>query len=392
VPVGIYGTVWAYLRLRDNGERHRAPIDWWGNLTFAVGLSAVLIAVTYAIQPYGGHAMGWTNPWVLAGLVGGVALLGVFVLVENRIPEPMFQLSLFRIRAFTAGNLAGLAVSIARGGLQFVLIIWLQGIWLPLHGYDYSDTPLWAGIFLLPLTAGFLVSGPVAGFLSDRFGSRGIATAGLAVFGGSFIGLMLLPVDFPFPAFALLIAANGIGSGMFAAPNSSSIMGSVPARQRGAASGMRSTFQNSGTALSIGVFFSVMIVGLASNLPKTLASGLQHQGVPSGAAYQIGSLPPVSSLFAAVLGVNPLGHLLAARGVLSSLPAAAQQTITGREFFPDLISGPFQHGLVVVFALATALTALAALASALRGGRHVPPPDSHHPDSGRQPQAPAKPV
>ena len=304
-------------------------------------------------------------------LVGGVALLGVFVLVESRIAEPMFQLSLFRIRAFTVGNLAGLAVAIARGGLQFMLIIWLQGIWLPLHGYDYSDTPLWAGIFLLPLTAGFLVSGPVAGFLSDRFGSRGIATAGLAVFGGSFIGLMLLPVDFPFPAFALLIAANGIGSGMFAAPNSSSIMGSVPARQRGAASGMRATFQNSGTALSIGVFFSVMIAGLASSLPKTLASGLQHQGVPAGVAHQIGSLPPVSSLFAAVLGVNPLGHLLAARGVLSSLPAAAQQTITGREFFPDLISGPFRHGLIVVFALATVLTALAALASALRGGRHV---------------------
>ena len=309
---------------------------------------------------------------MLTGLVGGVVLLAVFGFVETRIAEPMFQLSLFRIRAFTAGNLAGLAVSIARGGLQFMLIIWLQGIWLPLHGYNYSDTPLWAGIFLLPLTAGFLVSGPVAGFLSDRFGSRGIATAGLAVFGGSFIGLMLLPVNFPFPAFALLIAANGIGSGMFAAPNSSSIMGSVPARQRGAASGMRSTFQNSGTAVSIGVFFSVMIAGLASSLPKTLASGLQHQGVPAGAAHQIGSLPPVSSLFAAVLGVNPLGHLLAARGVLSALPAAARQTITGREFFPDLISGPFQHGLVVVFALATALTVLAALASARRGGRALP--------------------
>ncbi len=276
VPVGIYGTVWAYRRLRDNGERHRARIDWWGNITFAVGLSAVLVAVTYGIQPYGGHTMGWTSPWVLAGLIGGVALLAVFGVVETRIAEPMFQLSLFRIRAFTAGNLAGLAVSIARGGLQFMLIIWLQGIWLPLHGYSYSDTPLWAGIFLLPLTAGFLVSGPVSGYLSDKFGSRGIATAGMVVFGGSFIGLMLLPVDFPYWAFALLIAANGIGSGMFASPNSSSIMGSVPARQRGAASGMRSTFQNSGTALSIGVFFSLMIAGLASTLPKTLTSGLQE--------------------------------------------------------------------------------------------------------------------
>ena len=315
--------------------------------------------------------MGWANPTVIGLVAGGLVLLIGFGVIESRIAEPMFRLDLFRIRAFTAGSIAGLVVAIARGGQQFMLIIWLQGIWLPLHGYSFSDTPLWAGIFLLPLTAGFLLSGPTSGILSDRFGSRVIATAGMVVFGGSFIGLMLLPVNFPYWAFALLIAANGIGSGMFAAPNSSSIMGSVPARQRGAASGMRATFQNSGTAISIGVFFSVMIAGLAGSLPKTLASGLQHQGVPSGVAHQIGSLPPVSSLFAAVLGVNPLGHLLAARGVLSSLPAAAQQTITGREFFPDLISGPFRHGLVVVFALATVLTVLAALASALRGGRHV---------------------
>src|SRR5277367_5665005 len=211
VPVGVFGTVWAYRKLRDNGERHRGRIDWWGNVTFAVGLGAVLIALTNGIQPYGHHTMGWTNPAVYGLLAGGVLLLVAFVLIETRVAEPMFQLSLFRIRAFTAGNVAGLAVAIARGGLQFMLIIWLQGIWLPLHGYNFSDTPLWAGIFLLPLTAGFLVSGPVAGFLSDRYGSRGIATAGLAVFGGSFIGLMLLPVDFPFPAFALLIAANGIG-------------------------------------------------------------------------------------------------------------------------------------------------------------------------------------
>jgi MFS family permease len=373
VPVGVYGTLWAYRKLRDNGERHRGRIDWWGNVTFAVGLGAVLIAVTYAIQPYGRHTMGWTNPWVVAGLAGGVALLVVFGIFETRVAEPMFQLSLFRLRAFTAGNLAGLATSIARGGLQFMLIIWLQGIWLPLHGYSYSDTPLWAGIFLLPLTAGFLVSGPAAGFLSDRFGSRGIATSGMAVFGGSFIGLMLLPVDFPYWAFAVLIAANGIGSGMFASPNSSSIMGSVPARQRGVASGMRSTFQNSGTAVSIGVFFSLMIAGLASSLPQSLAGGLQRYGVPHGIAHQISTLPPVSSLFAAVLGVNPVQHLLASSGVLSSLPAARQRILTGRGFFPDLISGPFHQGLSVVFAVAAALAVLAGFASLLRGGRYVRP-------------------
>ena len=387
VPVGVFGTVWAYRSLRETGERHRGRIDWWGNVTFAVGLGAVLIGITIAIQPYRGHAMGWTNPEVIVLLGGGAALLAAFAVIETRIAEPMFQLSLFRIRAFTAGSIAGLAVAIARGGLQFMLIIWLQGIWLPLHGYAYSDTPLWAGIFLLPLTAGILVSGPLSGLLSDRFGSRGIATAGMAVFGASFAGLSLLPVDFSYWSFALLTAVNGIGSGMFAAPNSSSIMGSVPARQRGAASGMRSTFQNSGTALSIGVFFSLMITGLASSLPKALTAGLQQQGVPHAIAHQIGALPPVSSLFAAVLGVNPVQHLLALAGVLSSLPAANQRVLTGRAFFPHLISGPFHQGLSVVFAVAIALAVLAALASLLRGSRSAAPAgarESPRPAAGTQ--------
>ena len=380
VPVGVYGTLRAYLKLRDSGERHRGRIDWWGNITFAAGLSAILIAITAGLQPYRQHTMGWTNPLVLVLLAGGLGLLAAFGLIEARVSDPMFQPSLFRIRAFTAGNIAGLAVSIARGGLQFMLIIWLQGIWLPLHGYNYADTPLWAGIFLLPLTAGILIAGPVSGFASDRFGARGFATAGMVVFGASFIGLMLLPVDFPYWAFALLTGANGIGGGMFAAPNSASIMSSVPARYRGVASGMRSTYQNSGTALSIGVFFSLMIAGLARTLPQTLTNGLQHQGVPHAVAHQIGSLPPVSSLFAAVLGVNPVQHLLATRGVLSSLPAASQRILTGRQFFPALISGPFHHGLMVVFAVAAGLAAVAACASLLRGGR----------PAGNQPPAPVR--
>jgi MFS family permease len=376
VPVGVFGTVWAYHKLRETGERHRARIDWWGNVTFAAGLGAVLVALTEGIQPYGHHTMGWTNPAVDGLLIAGSLLLVAFVVIESRVAEPMFQLGLFRIRAFAAGNVAGLTVAIARGGLQFMLIIWLQGIWLPLHGYDYADTPFWAGIFLLPLTAGILVAGPVSGALSDRFGARGFATAGMAIFGASFIGLMLLPVDFSYSTFALLSLANGIGGGMFAAPNSASIMSSVPARHRGAASGMRSTYQNSGTALSIGVFFSLMIAGLAGTLPQTLTHGLTQHGVPRVVAHQIGSLPPVSSLFAAVLGVNPLQHLLAANGVLAALPAASQQVLTGRVFFPRLISGPFHHGLVIVFAAAAGLAAIAGLASLLRGGRYV------HPDSG----------
>jgi MFS family permease len=384
VPVGVFGTIWAYRKLRDNGERHPGRIDWWGNVTFALGLGAILIAITNGIQPYAHHSMGWTNPAVDGLLLAGIALLVAFGVIESKVAEPMFELGLFRIRAFAAGNVAGLAVAIARGGLQFMLIIWLQGIWLPLHGYTFSDTPLWAGIFLLPLTAGLLIAGPISGALSDRFGARGFATAGMVVFGLSFIGLMLLPVDFSYWAFALLTAANGIGGGMFAAPNSASIMNSVPARYRGAASGMRSTYQNSGTALSIGVFFSLMIAGLASTLPAALTSGLARHGVPHGVAHHIAGLPPVSSLFAAVLGVNPVQHLLQAASVLSHLPAASQRVLTGTHFFPALISGPFHHGLMIVFAAAAGLAALAAVASLLRGGRPVPGLDPERAEGPRR--------
>jgi MFS family permease len=370
VPVGVFGTLWAYLKLRDDGERGGGRIDWWGNLTFAVGLSFLLIGITNGIQPYRGHTMGWTNPSVIALLTVGIGLLAAFAVIELRIEEPMFQLGLFRIREFTAGNAAGLAVSVARGGLQFVLIIWLQGIWLPLHGYDFSDTPLWAGIFLLPMTVGMLVAGPVSGLVSDRIGARGLATAGMLVFAGSFVGLMLLPVQFPYWAFALFITLNGIGGGMFAAPNSSSIMGSVPPAQRGVASGMRATFQNSGTAVSIGIFFTLMVTGLSSSLPASLSTGLQQHGVSAHAASQIAALPPVSSLFAAVLGVNPVQHLLATNGVLASLSSANRQVLTGREFFPNLLSGPFHQGLVVVFAVAAGLGLVAALASLLRKGKN----------------------
>jgi MFS family permease len=371
VPVGVFGTVWAYMMLRDNGVRNRSKIDWWGNITFALGLGSVLVGTTYGIQPYHGNSMGWQSPVVLGELIGGVALLVVFVLIETHIAEPMFRIGLFKIRAFTAGNVAGLLVSIARGGIQFMLIIWLQGIWLPLHGYSYDQTPLWAGIFILPMTAGFLVAGPTSGILSDKFGSRGIASAGMAVFASSFIGLMLLPVVFPYWIFALLIGLNGIGSGMFASPNSSSIMGSVPASDRGVASGMRATFQNSGTAISIGVVFTLLIAGLSSSLPSSLSGGLVKVGVPSGVAHNIAALPPVSSLFASVLGVNPIQHLLEPTGVLAKLPAASQATLTGREFFPSLLAGPFHSGLVVVFGVSATLSVLAGLASLLRGKRQA---------------------
>jgi MFS family permease len=367
VPIGIAGTIWAFLSLHELGERRGGRLDWWGNITFAVGLTALLTGITYGIQPYGDHTTGWTNPWVLAGLIGGAALLVLFCVIETKVPDPMFHLQLFRNRVFAAGNLAGLLASISRGGMQFMLIIWLQGIWLPLHGYDYADTPLWAGIYLLPLTVGFLVAGPLSGALSDKYGQRVFAVGGAFVVAASFVGLVLLPVDFPYWLFAALIAVNGLGSGIFSAPNTSAVMGAVPANQRGAAAGMRGTFFNSGSALSIGIFFSLMIVGLASTLPDTLTNGLIQQGVPQQAAAQVGALPPVGSLFAAFLGYNPLAELLGPTGVLDSLPDTARATLTGKEFFPHLISGPFHSGLVVVFLAAAAMSVISAIASMFTG-------------------------
>jgi MFS family permease len=367
VPVGIYGTAWAYWKLREVGERHRAKIDWWGNVTFAVGLSAVLVGITYGIQPYGHHAMGWTSPMVLTLTIGGVLLLAAFIVIERRVKAPMIALELFQIRAFSAGNLANFAISMARGGLQFMLVIWLQGIWLPLHGYSYSRTPFWAGIYMLPLTIGFMVAGPISGTASDRFGSRGIATAGALLSAAGFAGLLLLPVNFNYVVFALLLALVGVSQGMFTSPNSSSVMGSVPASQRGVASGMRSTFINSGTAISIGVFFTLMIAGLSSRLPKALGSGLHAAGLSPHAAHQIAALPPVSSLFAAQLGINPLKHLLAGSGALGRLSPLSQAQLTGRHFFPHLLTQPFHDGLVVVFATAVGLSLIATAASLLRG-------------------------
>jgi EmrB/QacA subfamily drug resistance transporter len=369
VPIGIVGTIWSYRSLRETGVRHRAPIDWAGNLTFAVGTALVLAAMTYGIQPYGGHPTGWTNPKVLGGIGLGILLLVAFVVIEARSAHPMFRLALFRIRAFAFGNLAALLIAVARGGLQFMLIIWLQGIWLPLHGYNFEDTPLWAGIFMLPLTAGFLIAGPISGYLSDRYGARLFSTLGLVLLAVSFGGLLLIPVDFHYWMFAGLLLLSGLGQGMFSAPNTSSIMGSVPADQRGVASGMRSTFQNAGTSLSIGVFFALMVAGLAGSLPQTLSSGLSAQGVPHDVASSIAALPPVSTLFAAFLGSNPIAHLLGDR-VLGALPPHNVATLTGHEFFPNLIAQPFHNGLMVVFGTAIAMSLLAALASAFRG-RHT---------------------
>ncbi|HEX3925157.1 MAG TPA: MFS transporter [Streptosporangiaceae bacterium] len=369
VPFGVLGTIWSYLKLRELGVRRPARLDWWGNVTFGAGLIAVLVGITYGIQPYGGHTMGWTSPLVIGMIAGGLAVLAVFCMIETRVDEPMFQLNLFRIRPFTAGNLASLLAGLGRGGLMFILIIWLQGIYLPIHGYSFSQTPLWAGIAMLPLTVGFLIAGPLSGWLSDRFGARPFATGGMLVAAASFVALQLLPVDFVYWQFAVILLLNGIGMGLFASPNRAGIMNSLPPERRGVGAGMSATFQNSAMVLSIGIFFTLMILGLASSLPGALTHGLVAQGVPSADAARVAALPPVSIMFAALLGYNPIQTLLG--NVIHKLPASHAAYLTGHSFFPSLISGPFSHGLAIAFDFAIAACVVAAVASLLRGGKYV---------------------
>jgi MFS family permease len=369
VPFGVLGTIWSYLKLRELGVRRPARLDWWGNLTFGAGLVAVLVGITYGIQPYGGHTMGWTSPLVMSLIAGGFVVLAIFCLIETRVAEPMFQLGLFKIRPFTAGNLASLLSGLGRGGLMFILIIWLQGIYLPIHGYSFSRTPLWAGIAMLPLTVGFLVAGPISGWLSDRFGARAFATGGMLVAAGSFLLLQRLPVDFTYWQFGAILLLNGIGMGLFASPNRAGIMNSLPPERRGVGAGMSATFQNSAMVLSIGIFFTLIILGLASSLPNTLLHGLVAQGVPHADAARVAALPPVSIMFAALLGYNPVQTLLGS--AVTKLPAKNAAYLTGHTFFPSLISAPFSRGLTIAFYFAITACLIAAVASLLRGGKYV---------------------
>ncbi len=369
VPFGMFGTVWAYLKLHDTGIRIPSKIDWWGNLVFAAGLISLLVGITHGILPYGNQSMGWTSPWVLAAMIGGVIALGIFMWIETKVEQPMFRIPLFRIRAFAAGNAAALFAALARGGLLFILIIWLQGIWLPQHGYSFTETPLWAGIYMLPLTVGFLVAGPLAGILSDRYGSRLFATIGVAASAVIFALFLTLPANFNYLAFGALLFVYGLASGLFASPNQAGIMNSLPPHQRGAGAGMAATFQNSAQVLSMGIFFTLIIVGLSGSLPHALYHGLTAQGVPNAYASKVANLPAVGSLFAAFLGYNPIGTLLGP--ILPHLSHAKVAYLTGRAFFPQLISGPFMTGLRSAFIFAIAASLVATIASWLRGGKYI---------------------
>jgi MFS family permease len=370
VPVGTFGTIWAYLKLKDIGVRVKARIDWAGNLAFAGGLGMILVGATYGIEPYGTAQSGWGNPFVLGMMAGGLVLLAAFAVIETRVKDPMFRLSLFRIRAFAFGNLAQFLGSIGRGGLMFMLMIWFQGIWLPQHGYSFSDTPLWAGIYMIPFTLGFVVAGPISGMLSDRYGARPFATGGMLLAAVTYALMMTFPANFSYWPFGAVMFVSGISGGLFASPNTSSIMNSVPARHRGAASGMRVTFASTGMPLSMGLFFTLLVAGLNAKVPAAMLKGLVANGVQAHAAAALAHVPPLGYVFAAFLGYNPLKTLLGP-SVLSHLSAAQAAHLTSRAFFPQLIGPAFVSSLAIILTVAVVMSLVAAIASAFRGAKFV---------------------
>ena len=377
VPVAVGGTVWAYFKLHDIVPARRGQrIDYLGNTTFGVGLTLLLVAVTYGLLPYGKQTMGWSSPWVWSGIAVGLALLIAFLFVETRVPDPMFRLELFRIRAFAAGNLAGLLGSIARGGVMFMMVVWFQGIWLPLHGYSFAETPFWAGIYMMPMLGGFVVMGPLSGWLSDRFGARYLASAGMAVSAATFVFLLFLPYNFLYWEMGVLLFVQGCGMGMFAAPNTAAIMNAVPPEHRGAASGMRATLQNAGMQLSMAVFFTIVLVGLSNGLSGSVSNALTSAGAtgPAGAALSnLVATNPTGALFGAFLGQNPMALYIKAlpAGLQAQLPPSVVATLTSKQFFPNAVAPAFLQGIDLAFVISAVLTALAAVISLMRGGRYV---------------------
>ncbi len=373
VPVGILGTVWAFLKLKETPLPKRArKIDVWGNITFVGGLTIFLIGITYALLPYGQDPMGWGNPLVIAALFTGIVLLVAFPFIESRVEDPMFRLSLFKIRVFSLANTAGFLSALARGGMMFLLIMLLQGIWLPLHGYSYESTPFWAGVFMLPLTAGFVIMGPLSGWLSDKYGSRWFATSGLLLIAVSFLMLAMLPYNFEYPVFAIALLIMGLGNGMFGTPNIAAIMNSVPPEDRGVASGMRSMLQNSGMVVSMALFFTIVIVSLTHLFPPELATSLAGAGAPELLA-PMSAIPPTGALFAAFLGYNPVHAILVTlpQAVVAAISPATMATLTGTTWFPTTLAHAFMPSLRISFYIGALLSVTAAILSSMTGSRFV---------------------
>ncbi len=373
VPFGLLGTIWSYLKLEETSiPVPDTKIDIWGNLTFVVSITLLLLGVTYGLMPYGNDPMGWSNPWVIAAMVIGVVLLLLFLFIESRVESPMFRLDLFKIRMFSYANVAGLLSALSRGGMMFMLILLLQGVWLPLHGYSYESTPFWAGVYMLPLTAGIAIMGPISGSLSDKYGPRWIATIGMVISAISFLILAVLPYNFSYWELGLTIFMMGIGGGMFGSPNTASIMNSVPPHERGVASGMMYTIVNTAFTASMAIFFTIVIVGITQQFPEAITTSLTSIGV-SQLAPSMSSIPPTGALFSAFLGYNPVEAMLSALppALVATIPSSTLTTLTGTTWFPSTFAVAFMPSLQTSFFIGALLCAIAAVLSALRGERYI---------------------
>ncbi|MGB7967933.1 MAG: MFS transporter, partial [Methanobacterium sp.] len=373
VPFGLIGTVWSYYRLKELSIKAvKTKLDLWGNITFVLGITLILVGVTYGLIPYGNSPMGWSNPWVISSLLIGLISLILFPFVENRVESPMFRLDLFKNKSFAYANIAGLLGALGRGGMMFMLILLLQGIWLPLHGYSYASTPFWAGVYMLPLTAGIFIMGPISGILSDSYGPRWIATGGMVIVTISFLILAALPFNFSYLEFGLALFLMGVGGGMFGSPNSASIMNSVPSEDRGVASGMMYTIMNTAFTASMAIFFTIVIVGITQRFPDAMTTSLASIGAINLAPV-LSNIPPTSALFSAFLGYNPVNAIL---GVLPAsfvalIPHSTLTILTGSTWFPSTLANAFLPSLRTSFYIGALLSATAAILSALRGEKYI---------------------
>ncbi len=372
IPFGLIGTIWSFKLKELSKKALKTKIDIWGNFTFVLGITLILVGITYGLLPYGNSPMGWNNPWVIAAMIIGLFSLILFPFIENRVESPMFRLDLFRIRSFAFANIAGLLGSLGRGGLMFMLILLLQGIWLPLHGYSYASTPFWAGIYMLPLTAGIVIMGPLSGVLSDTYGPRWISTGGMIIVTTSFIMFAALPINFNFGEFAFAEFLMGIGSGMFSTPNTASIMNSVPSEDRGVASGMISTLRNTAGTASMAIFFTIVIVGITQRFPDAMLSSLTSIGAVNLAPV-LSNIPPTAALFSAFLGYNPVNAILITLppSIVAHIPNSILNTLTGITWFPSTLANAFLPSLQTSFIIGAIISAIAAILSALRGERYI---------------------
>jgi len=369
IPFAVAGTLWSIFKLKETSERQMVKMDYWGNITLALSLVLISLGFTYALEPHGSSQMGWGNPWVILSLILGVVFLVVFVFVEKRAKEPLFNLSLFRIKPFAYGNLCLLLSGLGRGAVMFLVIIWLQGIYLPLHGYLYTETPFWAGVYMLPMLLGFIIFGPIGGALTDRYGARPFATSGMIITAVGLYVLTLLPYNFNLLEFETILFIIGIGGGLFAAPNTTAIMNPVSSRDRASANGMRMTINNVAGTISMAIFFSIAITVFSQNLPSSMFSGAIAAGVPKPVADMLSQIPASGILFGAFLGVNPISAIPSA--LLATVPSTALKVLESSTFLPNVIGPSFMIGLLDSIYIAVALSVIGAIFSALRGKRYV---------------------